>query len=153
VIIATGENFPDSLAISPYLAMFGIPMVLVEANEIPDESLAYLNQLQPTQITIVEREGVVSPMVEGKLRDMFPNASLRCYGGLNRYETAAKIAQALFGDSSPNLFVAKGTDFPDALAGSIFAGSTLSLLYWSSLIKFRRKLNRTIWIPCPTKRW
>lgn len=126
VIIATGENFPDSLAISPYLAMFGIPMVLVEANEIPDESLAYLNQLQPAQITIVGGEGVVSPMVEGKLRDMFPNASLRRYGGLNRYDTAAKIAQALFGDTGPNLFVAKGTDFPDALAGSIFAGSTLS---------------------------
>lgn len=126
VIIATGEDFPDSLAVSAYLAMFGIPMVLVETDEIPKESLAYLNQLQPTQITIVGGAGVVSPKIENELSAMFPDAGLRRFGGLNRYETAAQIAQALFGDNSPNLFVAKGTDFPDALAGSIFAGSTLS---------------------------
>ncbi|NLI93018.1 MAG: cell wall-binding repeat-containing protein [Peptococcaceae bacterium] len=36
------------------------------------------------------------------------------------------MAKEIFGDSSDNLFVATGVNFPDALAGSIFAGSTSS---------------------------
>jgi len=126
VIIATGENFPDSLAMSPYAAAYGIPMLLVEGNRIPDETLDYLKNLKPEGITLAGGEGVVSRGVEEKLKELFPEAELRRFGGANRYETSSMIAHELFGDSSSNLFVATGTNFPDALAGSVFAGSTES---------------------------
>lgn len=126
VIIATGENFPDSLSVSPYASAFGIPMVLVEKNSLPTESLAYLKDLKPTSVTIVGGVGAVSAQVEGQLKDLFPTANFKRFGGYDQYETSAMIANALFGDHSPNLFAATGTNFPDALAGSIFAGSTLS---------------------------
>ena len=126
VIIATGENFPDSLSISPYASALGVPMVLVEKNNLPAESLTYLKDLNPTDITIVGGVGAISAQVEGQLQDLFPAANFQRFGGFDQYETSAMIANALFGDLSPNLFVATGTNFPDALAGSIFAGSTLS---------------------------
>jgi putative cell wall-binding protein len=126
VIIATGEDFPDSLSISPYASSHGIPMVLVEKNNLPAETIAYLNDLKPTDITIVGGVGVISAPIEEQLQDLFPDANLRRFGGLDRYETSAMIADALFGDLSPNLFVATGINFPDALAGSIFAGLTQS---------------------------
>jgi putative cell wall-binding protein len=64
VIIATGENFPDSLSISPYASAHGIPIVLVQKNNIPAETLAYLQDLKPTEITLVGGVGAVSSEVE-----------------------------------------------------------------------------------------
>ncbi|WP_052314851.1 cell wall-binding repeat-containing protein [Desulfosporosinus meridiei] len=126
VIIATGENFPDALSISPYASAHGIPMVLVEKNTLPAESLSYLKDVEPTDVTIVGGVGAVSAAVEAQIQDLFPEANIRRFGGYDQYETSALIAKALFGDSSPNLFVATGTNFPDALSGSVIAGSTQS---------------------------
>lgn len=45
--------------------------------------------------------------------------------GANRYDTAAKIATATFGESAPlaNIIIARGDAFPDALAGNALAGA------------------------------
>ncbi|MDQ7095459.1 cell wall-binding repeat-containing protein [Desulfosporosinus sp. PR] len=126
VIIATGDNFPDSLSISPYASAHGIPMVLVQKSKIPAESLACLQDLNPTEITLIGGVGAVGSEVEEQLHSLFPAAGFRRFGGYDQYDTSAMIADALFGDQSPNLFVATGTNFPDALAGSVFAGSTQS---------------------------
>ncbi|MBC2723408.1 cell wall-binding repeat-containing protein [Desulfosporosinus sp.] len=101
-------------------------MILVQKSNIPAEPLAYLKDLEPTDITIVGGVGAVSGTIEKQLKDLFPDANFRRFGGFDQYETSAIIADALFGDYSPNLFLATGTNFPDALAGSIFAGCTLS---------------------------
>ena len=101
-------------------------MVLVEKNKLPAETIAYLKDLKPTDITIVGGEGVVSAQLEEHLQNLYPESNIRRFGGKNRYETSSEIADALFGNFGPNLFVATGTNFPDALAGSIFAGSTSS---------------------------
>ncbi|MCO5384495.1 MAG: cell wall-binding repeat-containing protein [Desulfosporosinus sp.] len=85
--------------------------------------------------------GAVSAQVEGQLQDLFPDANFRRFGGFDQYETSAMIADALFGDLSPNLFVATGTNFPDALAGSIFAGSTLSPIVLVKPIQIPEKLS------------
>lgn|GEM_PF-1073564 len=122
VIVATGQNFPDSLSISPYAAANGIPMVLVNQNEIPTEVENYLNTLQPSEITIVGGAGVVSTSVESGLKQLLPSITTRRFGGIDRFETCVKITQELFGNNSSSLFVATGIDFPDALAGSVLAG-------------------------------
>jgi putative cell wall-binding protein len=122
VIVATGQNFPDSLSISSYCAANGIPMVLVEQNKVPAEVENYLNTLQPTEITIVGGAGVVSTSVESRLKQLFPRLTTRRFGGIDRFETCVKITQGLFGNNSSLLFVATGIDFPDALAGSVLAG-------------------------------
>lgn len=126
VIVATGEDFPDSLSVSSYASANGVPIVLVENDNIPAEVQTYLNSIKPQTITIVGGEGVVSLSVEEKLKELFPGAAVRRLGGADRYETSAIIAKTLFGNDSSNIFIATGTSFPDALAGSIFAGSTLS---------------------------
>jgi hypothetical protein len=83
-------------------------------------SLNYLKDLKPTEITIVGGVAAVSAQVEEKLQALFPEANFRRFGGFDQYETSAIIANALFGDTSPNLFAATGTNFPDALAGFNF---------------------------------
>lgn len=46
------------------------------------------------------------------------NTSITRLGGGDRYATAAAISQARFGGGASTVFVATGTSFPDALAGS-----------------------------------
>jgi subtilisin family serine protease/putative cell wall-binding protein len=122
VIVATGANFPDSLSISSYAAANGIPMVLVQENTIPIEVLLYLGGLGPTKITIVGGTGVVSSTVESSLTQLKQDLTIRRFGGVDRFDTCAKINQALYGNNSSTIFVATGFDFPDALAGSVLAG-------------------------------
>lgn len=42
--------------------------------------------------------------------------------GANRYATAASLSQAAFPSGAPDVMIATGADFPDALAGSAAAG-------------------------------
>lgn len=60
-------------------------VILFENNNIPAESQAYLNALQPTEITIVGGKGVVSRDLENQLRELFPQADLIRFVGVNRY--------------------------------------------------------------------
>ncbi|OFW64218.1 MAG: hypothetical protein A2135_08470 [Actinobacteria bacterium RBG_16_67_15] len=53
--------------------------------------------------------------------DLGPSPVTR-YAGSNRYGTAAAIAVGDFPDPVPTVFVATGTNFPDALAGAAVAG-------------------------------
>jgi putative cell wall-binding protein len=49
-------------------------------------------------------------------------------GGANRYETSGAINRDAFGDASV-VFLAAGTDFPDALSGVALAGAFGAPLY------------------------
>lgn len=47
----------------------------------------------------------------------------RRYGGLDRFETAQSISESAFSDCSDFAVIARGDDFPDALAGNYVAGT------------------------------
>lgn len=48
---------------------------------------------------------------------------VRRHAGANRYDTAARIALDTFGPGTGTVYVASGSDFPDALAGGALAGA------------------------------
>lgn len=120
VIIASGEDFPDALAVGGPATQVGEPLLLTGRDGLPPETIAALDYLQPFTITIAVGPSAVSPAVEAQLAEM--SFSVFRVEGSNRFETAAAIAEQ-FGRLSPEvLYLATGRQFPDALAAAAAAG-------------------------------
>ncbi|MDO5689991.1 MAG: leucine-rich repeat protein [Tissierellia bacterium] len=114
VIVADGRNYPDALAIAPYAAQEGLPILLSNRDEISASQLALLEKYGIKEAILIGGTSSVGSAVE----DHFDHVT-RIYGQ-NRYETAAKIAQTFF-PTSTEVCLASGEVFADALAVSGFA--------------------------------
>ncbi|MGA9286916.1 MAG: cell wall-binding repeat-containing protein [Anaerobacillus sp.] len=110
-IIANGRNFPDALAIAPYAARMGYPILLTEADDIPQETS---NALIGVNESIVVGGDLA---VDTELDDLLGATSR--YAGENRFGTAADIAKNL--NPSSRVYVSTGMNFADALSGSVLA--------------------------------
>jgi putative cell wall-binding protein len=64
----------------------------------------------------------VSATVEASVRAVLPSATVERLAGPDRYATSAAVS-ATFGPGSSAVFLAVGTNFPDALAGGAAAGA------------------------------
>jgi putative cell wall-binding protein len=118
--IATGQNFPDALAAGPAAAVNASPVLLTQYGELPAATAAELRRLQPKEIVILgSAAGAVSAQVETALRAFSPKVTR--VAGPDRYATAAAIVGRFF-PSASDVFLATGRNFPDALAGSAYAG-------------------------------
>ena len=127
--VVTGDDFPDALAVSPIAAANGWPIFLTRPAALPDSVKAKMQALGVTHGYIAGGTGVVSTAVENDLNSTF--IEFTRYGGSDRYETAALIAEVGFDGmgmlwSRPAL--ATGQDFPDALAGGVLQGSDYTVL-------------------------
>jgi len=118
-VIANGLNFPDALAVSSLAAYQRIPILLTNPNVLPSSIQQALTDLKPTQTIIVGGTSVVSSAIEKQLENPVR------YGGFDRYETAALVAQGM-GANLNIIYLATGLNFPDALAGSVLAARTES---------------------------
>lgn len=122
-IIASGENFPDALSAAGLAGSYGAPLLLVQPNTVPAVVSGALTTLGVSDVIIVGGEGAVSAGVESTLdatRDVDRIA------GEDRYETAARVARRIAERASvfwPTVFIARGDEFPDALAASPLAYS------------------------------
>ncbi|MGQ7296148.1 cell wall-binding repeat-containing protein [Quadrisphaera sp. KR29] len=116
VYVASGEGFPDALAAGAAGAADLAPLVLTTKGALPPSSLAALEALEPTRITVVGGEAVISPAVQAQLEAAWPGTVRRISGG-DRYATAAKVARDV-SPTSPGTLLASGLNFPDALAGA-----------------------------------
>ena len=126
--LATGENFPDALSASPAAAHFAGPLLLVRGMAaLPDAATtAELAALHTTTVKIAGGASVVSTGIETALR--LPGITVQRNSGADRYATAAAINLDAFA-SSDTVFLAVGTNFPDALVGAAVAGWKNSALY------------------------
>jgi putative cell wall-binding protein len=111
-VVANGKKFPDALSVAPYASRNSIPILLTDQSSLPDVTKKAL--ARKASSIIVGGEGAISELVESQL----PNPVR--YGGADRYETAKLIINHLpLGKNAA--YVATGTNFPDALAGSALA--------------------------------
>ena len=124
VIVASGENFPDALSISPYAYAKGYPIYLTE-----DRGALSLSTLKAIQslgtverVIIVGSSTVVSESSESQLESIAP--TVERWSGSNRYETSLRIAEGAVADGMTwsNVVIASGENFPDGLAGASLAG-------------------------------
>lgn len=129
--IARGDLFPDALAVAPYAYSQGIPVLLTQSGSLPASTLTALASIGTTDVVILGGSGAVGTGVLSAL-SVLPNpVSVARWAGVDRYATAEQIARGAImrGWSSGASFgVATGTDFPDALTGSVACGSAGGIL-------------------------
>ncbi|WP_223701207.1 cell wall-binding repeat-containing protein [Sutcliffiella deserti] len=134
-IVANGTNFPDALAVAPYAARNGIPILLTNQSKLASETVNAL--VNRTSTIIVGGENAVSLEVARKL----PKATR--YHGKDRYETAHEIMTKL---PMPNkaAYVATGRQFADALAGSVLAAKQNSSIVLTNTTDVPSSVRKTV---------
>lgn len=137
--VATGESFPDSLAASPLAAAQGWPLVLTEPGALAPSARQAMEEIGVSGAVVLGGAGVVAESVESTLAAWLGDDAVERISGVDRYETAAEVAdfavaQGLCWDGAA---IATGLDFPDALAGGVLqgrAGSVLLLTRGTTLV-------------------
>ncbi|GAA3897716.1 cell wall-binding repeat-containing protein [Microbacterium invictum] len=132
VYLATGFQYADALGAAAVAGANGSPVVLVQgtSSTLDTATLSLLGSLKATKAVIVGGEGAVSKGIASQLSGR--KLSVTRYGGLDRYATNASLNSAAFSGGVKSVVVATGTDFPDALAGSVLAAGSGSPLIVSS---------------------
>lgn len=123
--VATGTNFPDALSAGAAAAAQGVPILLLfgSASSLDAETANFINStLQSSQVDIAGGTGVVSPGIESSLTALASTQTVTRRGGGDRFATSLLINKAAYELSAPEVFLAYGFNFPDALAGSVMAG-------------------------------
>lgn len=128
VFLATGANFPDALAASSLAARMGAPILLTEQGRLPSDTDAALAALQPDRVIICGGSGVVSDSVaQSVYASKYGKPTVVRKGGGDRYQTAQLVIEygrdKLIGSSPKGIFIATGSNYPDALAGGVLAGA------------------------------
>ncbi|MDU5922505.1 MAG: cell wall-binding repeat-containing protein, partial [Finegoldia magna] len=109
-IIASGENFADSLVAAPYADKENAVLVLSAKDELSSEIKEYLTKNE-SMITIIGGEKSID-----KTKIGLSQYNVRTIAGANRYETSAKIAQEVIKlTGTKKAVIASGEVFADAL--------------------------------------
>jgi putative cell wall-binding protein len=133
-VLATGQDYPDALAASYAAGIAEGPVLLAAHDEVPDATMAALEELDVQSIVLIGGPAAISTEVEADLMD--DGYEVLRHHGDDRFATAAAVATA-YGDGGPvgtlegdrTALLASGQNFPDALsAGPLAAAANLPLL-------------------------
>ena len=134
--LASGENYPDALCMTPLAVKDHAPILLTKKDSIPKYTKQALAEWDIENIKIGGLEKAVSPEVEKQLKSGFEieknnkkdsnvydgAKAIKRIGGEDRYETSAKLAKESYPESKLGVY-ATGEDFPDALIAGNYAGT------------------------------
>lgn len=113
VVLTTGLNYPDALAVAPYAARQELPILLTRPQAAPAATEdALKNQ---SHVYVIGGEDVVSDAVLQEFDGKVDRIS-----GPTRFETAADIINT-FDLGNQQALVATGYNYADALTGSVLA--------------------------------
>lgn len=115
-VVASGEVFPDALAVGTYASREGYPILLVRKDLVPTQITKAIKDLEIKNTYIAGGYNTISKSTELKLPGV-----LERMAGKTRYETAIAIARSKFADSK-EAYIASGEEFADALAISPMSG-------------------------------
>lgn len=121
-VLVTGENYPDALAAAGLAGCVRGPVLLTETDTLTGIVAEEIERLAPERVWIVGGASAVSTAVADAV-DALPGVETTRIAGDDRYETAARVADAmaeidLGADRTPasGAFLARGDSFADALA-------------------------------------
>ncbi|WP_445429887.1 SpoIID/LytB domain-containing protein [Bacillus atrophaeus] len=118
-IVVTGNVFQDALAIAPYAAANGYPILLTEKDKLPDYDL-------PKQVLIIGSSFSVSDNVENQIKK---TSTVQRIPGSTRYELTANIINQLK-LKADKVVMTNGTKYADVLVGaSLAAKKNSQILY------------------------
>ena len=119
--VAVGTLFPDALTGGPAAAMQHGPLLLVPpTGTLPASVTDALKALKPASIVVVGGTASVSAAVMAQLTHYA--GTVTRVSGADRYLTAVAISKYAFGPGVPAVYLATGTNFPDAMGGAAAAG-------------------------------
>ncbi|MGB3184774.1 MAG: cell wall-binding repeat-containing protein [Ornithinimicrobium sp.] len=114
--LASGEDFPDALGGAALAGHHKAPLLLTSQGQLAPDTRLELARLAPQQIVVLGGPAAVSDdILESATR--LSQAPARRIAGVNRYATAAAVAQEYPPGRSP-AYLASGEAFPDALVGA-----------------------------------
>ncbi|MEM5818909.1 MAG: cell wall-binding repeat-containing protein, partial [Desulfitobacterium hafniense] len=121
VILATAQNYPDALAIAPFAAQTGIPILFTAGENLNPVTKQALKDWGIQNVIIAGGTGAIAASVEDELRNSLQIKTERL-SGTDRYGTALAIAKHFSPQGNyEGVVVATGESFADALAGASFA--------------------------------
>lgn len=119
VALATQNNFPDALAITPYSAKETMPILFSGKDKLRDDTRAALLSWEIKKVVIAGGTGVISQAVEDDLKKMGLNVTR--LAGEDRYDTALAIVKHYENTPYTKITLATGLNYPDALTGAALA--------------------------------
>lgn len=119
--VANGRNFPDALSAAAAAGALDGPVLLTPANALAPATAAEVAALAPQYVVVAGGPAVVGDAVLNQLTPLATTEAFRV-GGRNRYDTAGQMSG--FWESPSTVYLANGTNYPDALAGAAAAGFT-----------------------------
>lgn len=121
VVLATSENYPDSLVAGPYAKAMDSPILLTRKGNLDPRVLGEIKRLGTKNIHIIGGVNALNQVVENQLKSL--GYIVERIAGEDRYETAIHVAEKVqekFGPSK-SVFLATGENYPDAIAASAAA--------------------------------
>lgn len=117
VYLVNGLGYADALTAGPAAAKEGGVMLLTDPVSLPTVVAAELDRLNPGRVVIVGGPSLVSSAIEQAVQAYTPTpGDVDRISGANRYETSRLLVSDAFASGVPDLFIATGRNFPDALA-------------------------------------
>lgn len=143
VIIANGTNFPDALAASAPAGFHEYPMLLSQSDRLPSETAGALAQFKPSLVYLIGGKSVLSESLETQIRNAAgQGVNIERIAGPDRFVTAERVAYEFYTPQRPQIVIANGTQFPDALVGS-----ALATRYYSPILLTQKNV-----LPNPTRK-
>jgi len=118
-VLTTAYNYPDALAVDPYAAMNGMPILYTDSGTLTLSSEKWIAAHGIKKVIITGGTGVVSQAIQNKL--VQKGIQVQRVSGADRYETALNIVKAFQGSFQNSVALTTGENFPDALAGGVLA--------------------------------
>jgi putative cell wall-binding protein len=144
LVLTTGEGFADSLSVSSVVDIKGYSLLLNGKDTLSTNASNYITNVQPTTVYVIGGTGVLSNNIETEIKKINGGINIVRLGGVDRYETSMMIAQH-FNLTTDTIAVAIGTDFPDALSGSVLAArrnSSVLLIDNNDITKQKALINK-----------
>jgi len=122
VFFAYSHNYPDALAISGIAAMKGCPVLYISADgTLSVETERFIQESGAGSAVILGGYLAISEAAEDNIKNAGLSSTNRIFG-TSRYDTCIEINKEYEGIFEGNtVCVATGTNYPDALAGGVFA--------------------------------
>jgi len=121
VYLASGEKFPDALSAASVAADHVAPLLLTTSTRVTDEVIAEIKRFTPKDVVVVGGPLAVAPAVVDQLKAALgTSTTITRIGGADRFEVSRNlIGDRTFGiPATDDIFIATGTNFPDALGAS-----------------------------------
>lgn len=118
-VLASGQDFADALSAAPLATKYNAPILLTTPKKLDTKTEAEIKRLGVSEIFVIGGYASVSKEIEDKL--ILNGIKIIRLHGKDRYQTAMAVAN--FIGTNREIFIAAGSNFPDALSIASYAAA------------------------------